>query len=118
MSDNIIKMYDITIVSKDVEASKAFFTDLGFPIVHEIAGGLVVFHAGNVDIAIHKEQPSMRAGNGSVGISIIVKDLDSIVEVLKTKQIKYSGPKPIHAGFSGIETQSPDGTGINFFKEK
>jgi catechol 2,3-dioxygenase-like lactoylglutathione lyase family enzyme len=123
MSGNIVGMYDITVMSKDVAKATAFYEKLGFKKGHN-KPGLTVFPVGNVELAIHKAIPKDELGPasatapGSVGISFIVEDVSPIAERLKAEGIPFVGPKLIHAGFSGLTTRDPDGNTINFFQKK
>jgi catechol 2,3-dioxygenase-like lactoylglutathione lyase family enzyme len=123
MSENIVGMYDITIMSKDAAKATAFYERLGFKKGHH-KPGLTVFPVGNVEVAIHAAIPKDELGPanatspGSVGISFIVEDVKPIAERLKAEAIPFVGPKPIHAGYSGLTTRDPDGNTINFFQRK
>jgi len=123
MSGNIVGMYDITVLSKDAAKATAFYEKLGFRKGHHKAG-LTVFPVGNVELAIHSETlkdelgPTSATAPGSVSISFIVEDVKPIAEKLKAEGIPFVGPKPIHAGYSGLATRDPDGNTINFFQKK
>ena len=114
---NLVGVYDITIISKDVAASKKFYGAIGLPIVHEKGNDLVVYTFGNLDLAIHKETDELKAG-GSTAISVIVKDVALVEKALKKNKIDYDGPKGIHAGFSGLEAKGPDGTRVYILQQK
>jgi catechol 2,3-dioxygenase-like lactoylglutathione lyase family enzyme len=123
MANSIKAIYDVTIFSKDVAKATAFYERLGLTKGHH-KDGLTVFAVGNVELAIHKELsvddllPTGAAGRGTVAISLVVGNVDAIMNKLTMDGITFVGPKPIHAGFSGIVVRDPDGNTVNLFQEK
>jgi catechol 2,3-dioxygenase-like lactoylglutathione lyase family enzyme len=123
MSGNIVGIYDITIMSDDVTKAAAFYEKLGLKKSHH-KPGLAVFAVGNVELAIHSAIPKDELGQarttapGSVVISFIAEDVKPIAERLKAEGIPFIGPKPIHAGYSGVTICDPDGNTINLFQKK
>lgn len=123
MSDNIVGMYDITVMPKDVARATAFYEKLGFKKGHH-KPSLTVLPVGNVELAIHAAIPTDELGPasakepGSVGMSFIVAEVKLIAERLKVEGIPFVGPKPVHAGCSGLTIRDPDGNTLNFFQRK
>ena len=123
ISKNIKGMYDVGAISQDASKATEFYARLGFKRDHQ-KEGLTVFVVGNVELAIRKEIPNSEMGPlvatvlGSVSFGVIVEDIKMIAKRLETQGIHFVGPKPFHAGFTGIDTKDSDGNIVRLFQEE
>ena len=105
-----LKLYDVTLIAKDVESLASFYSSIGFGKHPHVSNeSIVIFPMPNQDLAIIKGDV-----NSSIVVSFICPDLDPIEKRLKKSKVSYVGPKMIQAGMKGIEVTDPNGNRINF----
>jgi|TARA_Y100000310_G_scaffold327532_1_gene394059 catechol 2,3-dioxygenase-like lactoylglutathione lyase family enzyme len=113
-------------LSPDVERCAEFYDKLGFrrDVANSKPPGLVIFEIDGLDLPIHQMMEEDEFGpleshpGRCVEISFIVADINEIMRRCEENGIQFVGPKPVHAGFTGVVTQDPDGRKINFFQAK
>jgi catechol 2,3-dioxygenase-like lactoylglutathione lyase family enzyme len=101
----ILKLHEIELNAKDVEASKRFYKDLlGVPVTVD-QKGLKCFDSGwpglDLDISIHFP--------GKVSISFLVDDIDQFVKELRSRGVQVDDPDDSHLGMRAIALEDPDG---------
>ena len=107
-------LQDVGLFTPNVEKMAAFYDALGLPkVIDEKL--LKVYSFGGQDIAIHVSDISP---NGAGFISILVSNLERVQKTLKEKGLVFQGPKPLHAGYTGIELTDPDGNKVNLLQER
>ncbi len=109
-SNNIVRVADITLMSRDVERRSAFYEKIGLTKTLDHVG-LKCFPLGDKELAIHEEMPQVPAG---VRISLLVEDLDLLIKRFKEQGVKFEGPSKSHLGTMAISVRDPEGLGLEF----
>ncbi len=111
--DGIKGLHDVTILASNVPELREFYGRLGLQQVVDRGDELAVFLVGTNELAIHT---STACSEKAIGISIVIGDLEPIIQKVKEMGIAYDGPQPLRPGMSGIGFFDPNGNRLEFLQ--
>lgn len=107
----IQRIHDVTLLADNLAELRAFYSALGFQEVFVQGEQLVVFAAGDNELALHfaRERPK-----NAVTLSFRVRSAEAAVRHFKAAGIAYDGPRPLRPGLAGVSVKDPNGNVLEF----
>jgi catechol 2,3-dioxygenase-like lactoylglutathione lyase family enzyme len=123
-TDYVTGYQHIGIPTNDIEATKQFFTALGFQQIYETEnnGRVIFYECGSILIETYEKQGQATGKRGAIDhVALAVKDLDKVIEeVQKTGYPIVEGPEFLPFWENGIRyivVLGPDAEAVEFLQK-